>query len=1138
MSLSFVFGGSGSGKSNYIYERMISMSMQHPDKQFLIIVPDQFTMQTQKELIAMHPRHGIMNMDVLSFGRLSHRIFEETGEIHKTILDDTGKNLLIRTVAGKTAHQLTVLKNGLQKQGYIHEIKSAISEFKQYAISEKELDEMIKEASNSVGKQALAAKLEDLSVLYREFDAFIKEQYLTSEETLQVLAEKISASKLIKDSYIVFDGFTGFTPIQMNVIGELLQYAKEVWFTILLDGKENPYVLRGEQELFALSKRTVSMLRRKAEEKGVFMGEDVILKDVPVYRLKKNATLSHLEQNLFRYPSVKYSGKIQGLSLVKNSNPAAEVIYVARNIRRLLREGYQYRDIAVVCGNVESYQMHIPSIFAKFEIPFFMDQNRGILLNPFMEFVRSALLLFIKDFSRDAVMAYLRTGLIDIENDDIDFMDNYLCQMGIRGKKRWLKMFVSNKQNCLEDDVLRLNQIREKILETLRVLFNVGDTASEKVKSVYEFITQNSIQEKLEKYKNYFEEQGDLARAKEYHQIYPYIIDLLTQIHDLLGEEKLSLTEFAELLDAGFSEIQVGIIPQNVDHIVVGDMERTRLKEIKVLFFLGVNDGNIPKSGNGGGIISDVDREFLKEKFELAPSPREKIYTQRLYIYMNLTKPSDKLFLSYACIDNDGKPLRPAYLIEMIRKLYPDLITEVPETENEFCHLETWEDGYDYLAEKLRMSLSGLLQEEEKQSVAHVVKVFEQQDFKKERMLKLMEAALFHYENKYLSKELALKLYGNNLLASVTRLENFASCAYKHFLAYGLSLKEREEYDFEALDMGNIFHDVLAEFSRRLAQCQYTWFDFPEEFGEKLLYEIVESVSAGYGNSVLYDSARSTYVVTRIKRILRRTIFTLQNQICCGEFEPKEFELSFQSLGDIEAVDIALSQEEKLKLVGRIDRIDTYTENNKCYIKVIDYKSGNQNFDIVAVYHGLQLQLLTYLNAAKQFQKKKQPDMEVIPAGILYYHVDDPMIDGNDETTTEQLNELIRKELRVTGVVNKEQQIVEKMDHSNEEYLQALPIRRKKDGSFYKTDMLMSREDMDVLSSFVNQKIRTLAADILKGNIEAKPYDRKRETGCDYCIYKKVCGFDKEIPGYETKKIESCEQEVLLEKMREELKEM
>jgi len=1140
--LSFIFGGSGSGKSSILQERIIRESIDHPDKRYLFLVPDQFTMEAQRSLVEKHPCHGIMNIDVLSFGRLSYRVFEETGGVSQPVLDDTGKNLILRIVAGRLKPELKVLGGYLKKQGYIHEIKSAISEFMQYGIGLSELDKMI---AFSEKRGALAGKLKDLALLYQGFEEYIKGHYLTKEESLQVLSYRIANSGMLRGSVIAFDGFTGFTPVQLQVIRELMGVAEDVCFTLLFDGREDPYGEMGEQNLFALSAKTLRSLEKCAEEAGIKRGKDLFLKEAPVRRLKNAPALSHLEQNLFRYPQKGYGGKPEGICLSFLPGMREEARYAARGIRRLIREeGYYFRDIGVVCGNLENYEAVISSEFSKLEIPFFIDQNRGILLNPFVEFIRSALRLYSQDFSIDAVNHYIRTGLMGLSMERADELDNYIREMGIHGYARWNRIFTRvpkdpEKENACEEGegaglLERLNEARVEILRSAAYLRETGKTASEKVRALYGFIEEARIQEKLAAFEKQFEENGDLVRAREYHQIYPFIIDLLSEIVELSGEEELTDQEFAELLDAGFSEMQVGTIPQNVDHVTVGDIQRSRLKEIRVLFFLGMNDGNIPGNVGSGGILSDIDREFLQgSEYELAPSPRQKMYTQRLYLYMNMTKPSDRLYMSWAGCDQDGKTLRPAYLIEMIKKLYPDLTVENPEEEDIFERLETWQDSYGYVADGLREAVAGNLAPEEERSLVRIVKVMQAEGKSAGETEKLLQGAFAGYREERLPKQLALALCGSDLVGSITRLEAFAACAYGHFLKYELLLEERKEFGFEAVDMGNIFHSVLAEFSEKLPEKGYSWFDFPKEAGEKLLQEILEANTAAYGNAVLYETARSRYALERIGRILRRAVFTLQYQLQQGQFTPKRFEMSFSSLQDLETVNVALTKEERMRLVGRIDRLDVCEEDNVCYVKVIDYKSGKNAFDIVALYHGLQLQLVTYLNAAMEYEKKQHPDKEIVPAGILYYHIDDPILDIREEKTPEEINAELRRALRPTGIVNDDEEIIEKIDASEGTVKEVLPLSRKKDGSFARNSLLMSRENMELISGYVAGKLKELGSGILDGEIGMHPYGRKDREACTYCPYSKACGFDKKLPGCEKRVLQEEERDAVLAKMRE-----
>ena len=665
MSLRFYFGPSGSGKSHRIYEEIMQRAAQEPGRNFLIIVPDQFTMQTQKDLVMRSDRGGILNIDVLSFGRLSHRILEEVGTKEMPVLDDTGKSLVLQKIAADLKEQLPAMGSLLHKQGYIHEVKSAISEFMQYGISTQDMDKLIASAEK---RGALAMKLRDLKTLYRGFQDYIRDHFITTEETLDVLRRSLVKSKILPDSVVVFDGFTGFTPIQNRLIQELMRVCEETIVTVTIGEEEDPYQMDGEQKLFHLSKKTVADLVKLAVEAEVTRGEDVFVKGGP-NRFAEAPALCYLEQNLFRYQYEPYTEKQHEIHMFEALSPREEVHQTALYIRKLIREeGLTYRDIAVVIGDLEGYASYVETEFGQLEIPCFLDRTRGIVLNPMIEYIKSALQLYIRDFSYDTVFHFLRSGMADISREEIDELENYVIRTGARGYRTYSRLFTRKTEEMqqgsgqedterAEETMERLNRIRQQFTDTVEILHMAPRAkAGEYVDHLYDFLEQNQVQQKLLNYQQRFEQEGDLAKAREYAQIYRLVMDLLDQIYELLGEEEISLQEFADILEAGFGEITVGTIPQNVDRIVVGDMERTRLKQVKVLFFLGVNDGNIPKNASKGGIISDMDREFLIESgTEMAPSPRQQMYIQRLYLYLNMTKPSERLYLSYAKVNSDGK---------------------------------------------------------------------------------------------------------------------------------------------------------------------------------------------------------------------------------------------------------------------------------------------------------------------------------------------------------------------------------------------------------------------------------------------------------------------------------------------------
>lgn len=1124
-----------------LYEEITKHAARNPKRNFFIIVPDQFTMQTQKELVLLNQRGGILNIDVLSFGRLGHRILEEVGGQETPVLDDTGKSLVLQKVAANLKDQLPALGGFLHRQGYIHEVKSAISEFMQYGIGTQDLGKLIDYAKK---RGALVQKLKDLQILYKGFLEYIHGNFITTEETLDVLCHSLPKSKLLPESVVVFDGFTGFTPIQTKVISELMGLCGQVIVTLTIGEGENPYQQEGEQNLFYLSKKTVADLSRRAEEGNVARDQDVFVNTG--YRFSQSPSLRHLEKHLFRYGASAYEQDQQSIRIFETTDPKEEVRQTGLEICRLIREeGLAYRDIAVIVGDLAGYAPYVETEFAQMGIPCYIDRTRKITLNPMIEYIKSALELYEKNFSYEAVFHYLRSGLSDLTWEEVDRLENYCLQTGLKGYHSYSHLFTRKtremeqehsmeQERSAEEALAELNGLRERMMEQVEMLHLKGkETVKIYVSGLYDFLVQNQVQQKLSVFQNYFEETGDSVRAKEYAQIYRLVMELLDQIYALLGEETISLKEFAEILEAGFDEIQVGTIPQNVDRVLVGDMERTRLQQVKTLFFLGVNDGNIPKGVSKGGIISDMDREFLREsELELAPSPRQQMYIQRFYLYLNMTKPSKQLYLSYSKVNSAGKSIRPAYLIDVVQKLFPGLAVQYPQQRSALEQIVTGQEGAGYLAKGLREYIEGITSKEEEQEFFTIYQVYGEQELKEKRDF-LTEAAFIRYQDKALPAAVAKALYGIQIETSVTRLETYAACAYRHFLQYGLTLQERQEFSFENVDMGNVYHAILQQFSEGLQENGYTWFDFPQQFAEKQVQEALEHYAADYGSTILYSSSRNEYAITRMGRILTRTVLTLQKQLKRGSFVPESFEVSFHHADDLDSIKVALSEQERLRLQGRIDRVDVAEDAENVYIKIIDYKSGHKKFDLAALYYGLQLQLVVYMNAAAEMEAKRHRGKEIVPAALLYYRIEDPAVDTPVELTEEEIDQQIARQLRMNGVVNSEPGIVELLDADMGDKSDVIPVERKKDGSFSARSSVLSGEELRTVSDYVSRKIVEIGQEILDGTISMNPYEKGSEEACTYCAYKKICGFEPAMPGCEKRKLEDMDQEEVLRRMGE-----
>lgn len=1102
MPLQFIIGNSGAGKSYTAFQSLISDAMSHPEKLYYVIVPEQFTMQTQKTLVQMHPDGGILNIDVLSFERLAYRVLEETGGDIRSVLEETGKNMVLQKLVQKHQKELVYLKNQMKKPGYLDEVKSLISEFMQYRVGDEEIQKMQEDASD---RTLLQMKLQDVSVLYHGFRDYLKDHYITAEEVLEILAKQIVFSEKLKGSVLLLDGFTGFTPIQIQVIRELLASCEKVSVTVTMDVREPFLYKEKSHQLFYMSHKMIRSLCDLTKD----ILDPVWIAPGSKSRHARAEALAFLEQNIFRYHKKTFSGKQDSIRIFCAGDPVREMEETARRILRLVREkGCRYGEIAVITGDLETYGSLARQAFEDAGIPFFVDEKHSILMNPFVEYIRAALEMAAQGFSYESVFRYLRCGMSDVTREETDWLENYAVALGIRGFKRWKEKWVRVYRGMKEESLLEINRIREKFTEETEALA-VGfsgkkKTVREYCQYLYEFIVKSRIQEKLKIQEEIFAQKGSRAMEKEYAQIYGIVMELLDKMAEILGEETVSTEEFRQILETGMSQAKVALIPPGIDQVLIGDMERTRLKDIRALFFVGMNEGNIPKNTESGGLLTELDRDFFEDQgVELAPGPKELMNMQRFYLYLNLTRPSEHLYLSYSCSNSKGEAVSPAYLIGTIRKLFPELSTErAEEPENLLDLLETPSTGFGFL-------LSGLENEEMQREplfqelYSWYLRSPEYQDLTR----KLTEAAFVRKPEDRISESVAKALYGEISEYSATRLERFAACAFAHFLQYGLVVTERAEYEFRAMDMGNVLHQALEKFAAELRRKGLDWAELEEEQRDRIAEYCMEQVAADYGNTILKSSARNQYMIQRTLRILKRTVWALQEQLRCGKFVPEGFEVSIGG--------------------GRIDRLDVLKEDRKVYVKVIDYKSGNTSFDLVGVYYGLQLQLVVYMDAAMEAEKNKHPDCQIEPAGIFYYNIKDPMIQTVIRDDLQNLEKKIYKELKMNGLVNSSDDILHKIDAG----ASSLPVSFKKDGGFRKGSSVATREQFQLLNQYVKNKIAEIRSHILSGDAEVSPYEMGKKNACAYCAYQGVCGFDKKIPGYEYRRLRQFADEEIWKSM-------
>lgn len=1123
MALQFVLGNSGSGKSEYIYRNIVSEARKNPGKNYLIIVPEQFTLQTQRKLVDLSLNGAIMNIDILSFKRLAYRIFDELGIRDISVLEETGKNLVLRKLAQEKESELTVLRPNMGRMGYISELKSLLSEFVQYNISSEQLKKYVNEKSLS---PVLSAKLSDVATIYESFENYMRDRYITAEELLQVLCKVIDQSNIIKNCEVIFDEFTGFTPMQNHLLEKLFLLVDKVWVSFVMDAEEDFYHSIGFEELFYLPKKNIKHLLRMAEELKVEVLKPIVLAHSHEKRFVHASPLAFLEQNLFRSKVKHWEGKVEEIKLTSLRTPKDELTYTARTINELVqRGGYRYKDIAVVSGNVDLYANYMETVFGKYHIPYYVDTTKKIVFHPFVEWIRALLEVIQKDYSYDSVFRFLRCGFSRLEDCEIDELENYILATGIRGRNVWKRKWNRLPRGGKEERIEILNDMRAYIADMLdpiaEIFVREDSNVRESVCAIYKLICEMGIEKQLLEKEKIYLSKGDQVKAKEYGQIYRIVMDLFDKFVYVLGAEWLSIREFIEILDAGLEAAEVATIPPGYDSIIMGDIERTRLNRIKILFFVGVNDGLIPKNVSSGGIISQYEREILQQlDIELAPGIREQTFIQRFYLYLNLTKPSDALYITFSRTDTEGKIIRPSYLVSTIRRMFPQMgITEIEEIKKKLNY-STQRAAMDYIVhgEKNEVWFS----------LAKWFKTMDEEWFEN-----MMNACYIRYVDEPISKAVAQAIYGTKIEGSVTRLEQFARCAYAHFLKYGLLLRERLSSGFEHVDIGNIYHDALQRYSMKLANSKTDWFHISDEERKRLSDLAFEEAIEGYTEIKSYATAENMHMIQRMKHIFEQTVWALTMQVRKGEFVPEVFEVSFSDVKDIDAMQFEFEHKERLELTGRIDRVDICDDNGRIYVKIIDYKSGSTKFDLLKLYQGTQLQLVVYMSAAMELQGNEHQKKTVIPGGMLYYHIDDPILEVANGVSPEQLQQMILEQLKPDGLVNEEETIYRAMDKEFEFKSDVIPVVLKKNGDLSSISHVASTEEFEIIKEYVQNQIRRIGGEIFQGKITIDPIESSPlDSSCGYCPYSNVCGIHSKIPGLVKNHGRKCDRSDVIEKMK------
>lgn len=1156
MSLRLIYGRAGSGKSHFCLQEIRKRLEEGCETPLILVVPEQFSMQAEKNLVNTVSRGGILRAEVLSFRRMAHRVFGEVGGVMRRHINPSGKSMLLYRIIDGLKDKIKFFEKAADQHGFVDTISQLIAEFKRYNVTPEKLLEVADKLSETdeASVNYLKDKLTEIGAIYDSFEKTLHERYIDADDDLTLMAEKLKDSRQFDNGEIWIDEFSGFTPQEYQVIQELMKKARRVNVCLCTDCLVDELPIYGT-DVFAPSKNTAKKLMELARSNGIEIEPPVSMPNPPC-RFKDSKELSHLERYYFSYPYRRYQDITHGISLFMASNIYSEVEETARDILDLCRDkGVRYRDIAVVTRNLPAYEKLVAVIFTEYGIPFFIDRKKEITSHPLVILILSMLEIFVHNWSYESVFRYLKTGLTGIPRADIDVLENYVLACGIRGS-RWTQEEDWNYRPDAGFDaggitekelglLTRVNQIRRQVVQPLsrfREQTRGRTKAREMCAALFDFLCEIKVPESIEMLVEKFKGSGDLMLANEYSQIWNTVMEVLDQVVEAMGEDSMGVERFREVISIGFSQYQIGLIPPALDQVLIGSIERSRSHEIKALYILGVNDGVFPAPPEEEGILSDRDRQSLYSMgVELAQDTRIRAFEEQYMIYTTLTTPEKYLRISYPIADHEGRTMRPSIIISRLKKLFPNIsessniLGGSGDVQAEIKRIAAPLPTFNEMVSVIRQKAEGF----RPNSIwKHAYNWYMEQEDWKERCQKVEEWLNYSSQVESIPADKVRKLYGMPLYSSISRLEQYASCPFSFYVRYGLGARERKIYRLSSPDLGSFIHAVIDTFSKQVQESGIGWRNLDKEWCTQQVSQIVDELLNKKTGSVLNSTERYRYLTGRLKRVVARAVWLIAEHIRRSGFEPVGYEVSFGESKDaaFPPIVLILPSGDEIRLVGRIDRVDAWKGENGTYIRIIDYKSGNRAFKLSDVYYGLQIQLITYLDAIWENGENvfKEP---VLPGGVLYFRVDDPIIRTSAEVAEEEVEKAIMKQLKMKGLLLADVKLIREMDREIDGSSLIIPAQINKGGELGARSSVATINQFKILCNHVKKLLTYIGKEMMSGKVAISPYRDKKTTACEYCPYTSVCQFDPAFPEHRYRYIHDMKDDEVWEAMEGEIEE-
>jgi len=1084
--INYLSGLTGNGKSEYIY-KCIKNNMTEKIQSY-ILVPEQYSMQQEQELLKNLGFDSQKYAGVLTFSRLSNMILSAKGPLRMKYIDGAGKNMLALRSLLLCEKKLTFFSRNVHQKGFPSVLVSLFSEFKRYGVT----IDLLSDAADKIENAELKNKLYDFEILYTKYNELLSENNSDAEDNLKIIISKISECNFLKGK-IYINHFKSFTPVEYEAISELLKIA-DVTFSLVSDSEEK------EEGAFRSAKLTLKKLRKISESLGIPEGEFVYLKED--IKFSKNKELLFLKENCLSFAPEKFKEKPENIRIIRPRTYYDEICEAAQNIVHLMRtKQYSPEDFLVLISNAENYADTLPVVFEKYGLSCFIDNKNSFSSKPFIRFLLSVLEILAYGFSYERIITCLRAGFLPVKKQESDLFENYLLATAPPKNRLSSENSFTYNPDSEKFSLDTINSIKERSIDliiTLSKSIKGRKTAGKICDTFNDWLVKSNVKTIFEQNLHSFIKNGDTETAKEYESVWNTFASVFAQIEDMFSDTFVTYTEFYKLFSAAVSDIKLGKTPSLTGQITISEVENFRSTSSKVVFLLGANDGEFPRNIPEDGLISDKERNVLSENnLILAPTAYDKLFDEQYLVYLVLTAPSEKLIITAPVASMEGKELAPSEIISTVKNIFPKLSEEYSKEEN--INILTLLEGQNAAFEKLIKQLC--LAKGNKALMPFLwQKVYdyfsENEKFKK--MLVNIEKAIAQNEtSEELSKKTAELLYGNPLMLSVSKLEKYNACALSYFLTYGLFADERKKAAVLSNDTGSALHETLAVYFERKNKENADYSAITRASVKKEIEKIIDENLSYRENALFETSSYYRYTLLRIKDIASVTAWKIVRFYAQSSFRPYGFEIKIGKNGVFDSYTIRLENSEA-KINGYIDRMDISKINGKNYFNIIDYKSSEKKIDPDLAECGVRFQPLLYAGIVKENIENSSP------AAMLYMQMEDPVVSFDSAPDEADLEKKVLDKVSLKGLVLNDDEVVKNLDAD---------IDNKKAVHFVPTskNSKISSAEMDMMLKKAIDTAKETSQKISDGEIEINPvFIKGKFDACEYCKFGSCCKNNEE----------------------------